>query len=108
MSIRFLKVKVKSLTAEARIIRREEERSRGELRDALRQHRREDVRREQRATQVAYGYLRGITYSRIEPNPLTEPDWKRVESMVNKYGGTPMLTGLESWRKARTEEKAAA
>lgn len=99
MSTRFLKVKVKSLAAESRIIRREEERSRGDLRDQLRAHRRREVRREQRATQLAYGYLRGIAMSRIEPKPLTEPDWKRVEAMVKRYGAPGASEGLDTWKK---------
>ena len=99
MSTRFLKVKVKSLTAEARIIRLEEARSRGDLREELRAHRRKDVRREQRATQLAYGYLRGIARARVEPKPLTEPDWTRVEAMVKKYGGTSALAGWVAWNK---------
>jgi hypothetical protein len=102
MSIRFLKVKIKSLSAEARIIRIEELRSRGDLRDALRRHRREDVRREQRATQIAYGYLRGIKLDRIEPNAKSDPDWERIKAMVKKYGSEdqrPTGPNFEAWRK---------
>jgi len=98
MSTRFLKVKVKSLAAESRIIRKEEGRARGELRDQLRAHRRQEVRREQRATQLAYGYLRGIAMTRIEPKPLSDPDWKRVEAMVKRYGEPGALDGLTAWR----------
>jgi hypothetical protein len=98
MSIRFLKVKVKSLAAEAAIIRMEESRSRGDLRNQLRRHRREDVRREQRATQVAYGYLRGIALRRIEPGADSEPDWTRVCAMVKRYGSAALLEGLNAWK----------
>jgi hypothetical protein len=96
MSIRFLKVKIKSLTAEARIIRLEEGRSRGALRASLRAHRQWDVRREQRATQLAYGYLRGRARVQIEPGAHTEPDWDRVKAMVKKYGAAS-LEGLQAW-----------
>jgi hypothetical protein len=99
MSVRFLKVKVKSLAAEARIIRLEEGRSRGELRSQLRFHRREDVRGEQRATQIAYGYLRGISYARIEPNPKSQPAWDRVRAMVKKYGTSEHVEKLTEWGK---------
>jgi hypothetical protein len=106
MSIRFLKVKIKSLTAEARIIRLEEGRSRGELRAALRSHRQWDVRREQRATQLAYVYLRGRARVTIEPGARSEPDWDRVTTMVKKYGMNRMVAGdpaaleFEAWRTA--------
>jgi hypothetical protein len=109
MSIRFLKVKIKSLAAEARIIRIEELRSKGELRDALRKHRREDVRKEQRATQIAYGYLRGTPLERIEPNAQSAPDWEKVKAMIRKYGTEdqrPTGDAFETWRKS--EIKAAA
>lgn len=98
MSIRFLKVKIKSLSAEAAIIRLEETRSSGELRSALRGHRQWNVRREQRATQIAYGYLRGRSFTQIEPKPRTTPDWTRVEAMVKKYGTPALLEGLKVWR----------
>lgn len=97
MSIRFLKVKVKSLAAEAAIIRMEENRSRGELRSSLRFHRQYEVRREQRCSQLAYGYLRGIAHARIEPGAKTDPDWDRVRAMVKKYGGIAALEGLTAW-----------
>ena len=106
MSIRFLKVKIKSLTAESRIIRLEESRSRGELRDSLRAHRQHEVRRETRATQLAYGYLRGRERKRIEPGAVTEPDWERVKQMVKKYSANRMVAGdpaaleFEAWRTA--------
>jgi hypothetical protein len=106
MSVRFLKVKIKSLTAEARIIRVEEGRSRGDLRAALRAHRQWDVRREQRATQLAYGYLRGRARRQVEPSALSEPDWDRVTAMVKKYAGARMKPGdavaldFEAWRTA--------
>jgi len=97
MSIRFLKVKIKSLTAEARIIRLEEGRSRGELRDQLRAHRQRDVRRETRATQLAYAYLRGRPRTACEPAAHTEPDWDRVKAMVKKYAGAPAAE-FDAWR----------
>jgi hypothetical protein len=104
MSTRFLKVKIKSLAVESRIIRQEELRSRGDLRNSLRLHRVNDVRHECRATLIAYNCLRGISYQRTEPNalPLNTFDherlWKRVRTMVEKYGKVS-LSELEEWRK---------
>lgn len=105
--LRFLKVKIKSLSAEAQIIRKEELRSRGDLRNALRAHRVWDVRSESRATLVAYNFLRGKSLAQTEPKALSEPNWTRVETMVKKYGkvGIPELT---EWRKGGNEVQTGA
>ena len=84
MSITYLKVKIKSLAEEARIIRKEEQKA---LRKAsyhrrkqdetqtneaynlyynLKLHRHHPVGTESRAALIAYGYLRGLKYSQIE------------------------------------------
>ena len=81
-----LKVKIKSLAEEARIIRREEHRTHGELRSELRNHRVIVVRREARVAHVAYGLIRGLAYERIEPGARTAPNWKRVRELCKKYG----------------------
>jgi hypothetical protein len=81
-----LKVKVKSLAAEARIIKLAERRSWGRIRDELRRHRALDVRDEARHTHIAYGFIRGRTLEQIEPGCQRAPDWKRVRAMTKKYG----------------------
>lgn len=52
----------------------------------LRHHRTGDVRSESRSAHVAYGFLRGLPYARIEGTAKTAPDWSRVEALVRKYG----------------------
>jgi len=81
-----LRVKIKSLAEEARIIRREERRSNGPLRDELHIHRVIAVRSEARVAQLAYGFIRGRAYERLEPKANTPPDWKRVRALCKKYG----------------------
>jgi hypothetical protein len=100
MSLAYLKVKIKSLAAEARIIRHAEEVWRHREHDkgrptffGLRSHRIWDVRNEARAAQLAYAYLRGRPYAVVEPtgkdnggrqsNPI---DWQRVTKIAAKYG----------------------
>ena len=87
----YLKVKIKSLAAEARIIRLEEMRAhkRGNhaLCEGLYQHRRGVVRTEARATQIAYAYLRGHAYAKVEPHTSKPIDWTKVKSMIERYGG---------------------
>lgn len=87
---KMLKVKIKSLAAEASIIRTEERRARArmqyDLLDALHQHRVTVVRAEARATLMAYGLLRGKVPEAIEPNAKRAIDRKRVDDMVKRYG----------------------
>jgi hypothetical protein len=69
----------------------------GEIRDQLADHRKKDVRTEARATHLAYGYLKGRTYVRIEHPNSTTPPKDRVERMVKKYGTKELVDGLSSW-----------
>jgi hypothetical protein len=93
---RFLKIKLKSLAEESKIIRKEEGRTRNkELRDALHNHRVIDVRSEARHTLIAYGFMRGRTFAAVEPTSKRHVDWKKVEWMVKKYGN---LKGFNEWK----------
>ena len=89
----FLRVKIKSLAEEARIIRREErianKQFNFERQQELYLHRVNRVRPAARATLLAYQYLRGKPYSECEAKlnefgPLI--DWKAVKTMVKRYG----------------------
>ncbi len=92
----FLKIKIKSLAEEAKIIRHEErfvkswKREPGELPNDLyfdlHKHRTKDVCKESRSSNLAYGYLREMPYLRIEEKCYTKPDWKNVERLVTRYG----------------------
>lgn len=112
-----LKVKVKSLAAEARIIRDEERKIKSRLgkgphkSDAhqhkdkdtlasLQNHRRGVVRHEQRHSLLAYGFLRGVAYRRMEPTCRVEPDWGKVLKMVERFGGKGKDNEFKSWREA--------
>ena len=88
----YVKVKAKCLAEEARIIRLEEKRAKArkktDLLQGLREHRVQLVRRVARSTLLAYGFLRGTPYKRIEESHRegNEPDWDSVEKMVLRYG----------------------
>jgi hypothetical protein len=92
----FVKVKVASLAAEARIIRRMELslKRRGMKGDhparfGLSQHRRTVVRKETRLSHLAYGFLKGRDYRQMEAKtytPLNQTDWQRVERIIKTYG----------------------
>jgi hypothetical protein len=85
MSIKYLKVKIKSLAVEGTIIRKEEHKAKKQYRYlkpiagkekeyhealgtfwGLRHHRISDVRNEARAAQWAYAYIRGKRFRQIE------------------------------------------
>ena len=109
-----LKIKLKSLAAEARIIRTEEKRQRryarhekataehAQLADEMYWHRTRELRTAARETHLAYGYLKGRTYRQIEPRTVdpmatvssyskqTVIDWENVKRMVKYYGGTEL------------------
>jgi len=109
MSVKFLKVKIKSLAAEARIIRLEERRAgkSNTLREQLYRHRTVDVRREQRASLLAYAFLRGRPLAAVEPKRCPEHVYyrglreKRVAEIVKKFGpGRPTLADQEAALRA--------
>lgn len=83
----YLKVKIKSLAEEAKIIRKETKRAkRASIRDGLALHRKGIVRCEARHTHLAYGFLRGRDYRQMEPKAHEAPNWEKVRKMVEKYG----------------------
>ena len=84
----YLRVKLLSLAAESKIIRKEMLKYKGptEIYQGLHLHRTIDVREESRASHVAMGFLKGLTYKQIESKCYQEPDWKRVWNLIKKYG----------------------
>jgi hypothetical protein len=114
----YLKVKVKSLAAEAAIIRLEERKvkarrawARAQQKDeteltlrfnGLREHRKRAVRVEARISQLAYGFLRRTPYSRVEHADSQPFDKKRVCGLLTRYGDVPAKEAeerLEQWLK---------
>ena len=83
-----LRVKLKSLAAESRIIRFEKKRvGIGALETELHWHRVGPVREEARATHIAYGLIKGHSLNRIETSTTrTDTLWKKVKGMIEKYG----------------------
>jgi len=92
-----LRVKVKSLAEEARIIRREEVRTWGALRQELQHHRTRDVRCAARAAHLALGFLKGRTLTQMEARrwqgmhpamakAMDEALFAEVGRLLKKYG----------------------
>lgn len=87
----YIKVKILSLAAEAKIIRQQEAKARKHgqrtLRIGLADHRRGIVRHEARHAQLAYGFLRGRSYKQMEAkcHPGCGPDFSKVKSSIERY-----------------------
>lgn len=100
----FLKVKIKSLAAEAVIIRKMAKKHRyaaGELNG----HRTTVVRSAARNAQLAYGFIRGRSYESMERNCRKGVDWKAVKANVDRFGECYEWSGC---RYAMFRERKAA
>lgn len=88
IKLRHLKVKIKSLAAEARIIRAMEGKtSDNYCRNSLRLHRIEDVREEARHSQLAYAYLRKRPYSKAEKKGSRQVNQVKLAKLIDRFGG---------------------
>jgi hypothetical protein len=81
-----LRVKVKSLAVEAKIIRKEELRSNGQLREELYLHRTGIVRSEARNSHLAYGFIKGRSLEQMERTHKSVPDIDKIKRLCIKYG----------------------
>ena len=122
----YLRVKIKSLAEEARIIRTEERRllnraararDRQGLEDRLAAmdternglylHRVKDVRGEARAAHLAYAFVRGRPYAVVEPSGSSAVPFNRVADLIAKYGYIARATAtdkLKAWLKGEQLE----
>ena len=76
---------------------------------SLRNHRIYVVRKEQRSAFLAYGFIRGRAYKEVEQSTKSQPDWKRVLEIVNKFWEDGFSTekvkhrfhaaDIENWKK---------
>lgn len=114
-----MRIKVKSLAAESAIIKKDEKAYLNAARkhkdpyrkgkafgvyEALSEHRRHVVRRAARETLLAYGYLRGRDYRRIESKAHHHPRWESVYAMVKRYGSREQLRDFPNWIAEEHEE----
>jgi hypothetical protein len=114
MSTVYLKIKIMSLAAEARIIRAEQARHRNRGRGGpsdvwwgLHHHRTRDVRSEARSASLAYGFLRGRALARIEQRTHTQPNWKRVEDLIRKYGEGDLRERMQRFTEWKEVDRKA-
>ncbi len=70
---------------------------------SLRNHRLEKVRKECRHSHLAYGFLRDVPYRRMEQSCHTEPDWKAVQSLIERFAEGDLRDHRQrfsSWKEA--------
>lgn len=125
-----LKVNIKSLAAEAKIIRREESKLKKRLEgplDAslrskmcvtlmkLREHRKGPLRQETRVSQLAYAFLRGLPYSAVEAKVRDTEDWnylllyRKIADKLNRhapYGVKYSKEQIKDWMRGVDKEPA--
>jgi len=100
-----LKIKIKSLAAEAVIIRQEERKTSGDTRTSLHLHRTFDVRREARASLLAYAFLRSKPLDIVERPKSRKVNWPDVHRIAKRFdNGTYTADALKAW--AGIEEQA--
>jgi len=116
-----LKIKSKHLGLEAKVIKFEEAKLKQQLRwlrkhqesvhklerklNSITQHRKWDVRNENRATFLARAYISGVPYKTVENKRKPENEYtfriyvlQRVQAMVNRYhNNTITKEALEEW-----------
>lgn len=96
-----MKVNIKSLAAEARIIRNEERKAKlngdYDLLNSLSEHRKGYLRKIARESHIAYGFIRGVPYKVIEPKAKEAPNWQRVGKKIESFGKSAHQ--LEKWTK---------
>jgi len=100
----YLRVKIKTLAAESQIIRKEmlKFRTTNPYYERLHHHRVDELRKEARASLIAYGFLNGLAYSEIEESSYEPPLWGRVKQIVTKFGEgnvNQLCVDLKEWSK---------
>lgn len=105
----FLKVKLKTLAEEARIIRHEERKYFGMDRWDLQHHRKTVVRDEARRTLIAYQFIRGRNWRvHVSSCDYTRTmDLDHVERMIRRYGSTESRDGFKAFKEEYLENRYA-
>ena len=95
-AIHRLRVNVKSLAAESRFIRREENRAGYQYRDLLHLHRTGQLRHESRIAQLALAFVRGRSYRSVEKSG-TGVDVSRLRQKRVRFGVDVSTEHLARW-----------
>ena len=118
----YLKIKIKSLAAEARIIRQAELKAKKHMRETHRSDYKDEHRKmlmglkrhrigwtgngglrwETRHAHLAYAFLRDTPYRKLEERVHSgnHPDPEKIHKMVERFGGSRNAGEVEEWLKA--------
>lgn len=100
-----LKIKSKTLAAEATFIRREEQIAKKngnrKLNRELHEHRILQVRRAARSAHLARGFIRGSPYHRIESKCYEAPKRPEVLRLLERYGRPEFKNSTREEREAK-------
>lgn len=96
-AIHKLRVNVKSLAAEAKIIRKEAMRASAMYGNELNLHRRGRLREEARYSQLALCFLRGRKYRQVEHANSKPVDSLRLAKKLSGFTGKPTGPELTEW-----------
>ena len=103
-AIHRVRVNVKSLAEEVRIIRKETERAGPVYRHALHLHRTGRLREEARYAQLTLAFLRGRSYQKVEQKSFIPPDPKRLVEKIGRYLRGISISQVEEWLGLKKEE----
>lgn len=84
-AIHTLRVNIKTLAAEARIIRQETSRAGAVYRPHLVEHRRGRLRSEARYAHLALAFLRGRSYRAVEARANNQPDSRELTAKLRRH-----------------------
>jgi hypothetical protein len=90
-----LRIKVKSLVEEAKIIRQESKKTKGMVKYRLNEHRKTIVRDHTRHNLLAYGMIKGTPYELMEKKCYEPPNFSRIATIVKRFNGS--TKALEAW-----------
>lgn len=94
-----LKIKIKTLAAEAEIIRFEAKKVKEWDKWCLNDHRTDIVRKAARRNLLAYAMMRGKPYSKVEPKtntPLEKYHFEQIVGIARRFGCSD-LEQIEQW-----------
>lgn len=105
----YMRVKIKSLAAEAKIIRAAEIKSKmmgdSPTLTGLHLHRVNDVRGEARSAQLAKVLICGRRYVEAEGWSRSTPNWSRIAVIASKYGSRT-YTSDDVWKWGTADEQS--
>ena len=77
---------------------------------SLHNHRRNEVRKEARHSQLAYAFLRERPYFLLEKTCYTQPDWVQVEKIIKRFAGKQDIRVLqqrfEEWKQSGRQDQS--